>query len=144
MSLATRTRFPELDTLRERIDRLFAEFAAWPRADGERQVMPIDLQETDDELTVTASLPGIRPEDVSVEVDQGVLTIRGESREERDETRGAWHIQERRTGSVQRAIALPVAVDADSATATLKDGVLSVTLKKTTPTRPRSIPVKTG
>jgi HSP20 family protein len=141
MSLATRTRFPELDTLRERIDRLFAEFTVWPRADFEKTVMPIDVQETARELTVTASLPGIKAEDIYMEVEGGILNIRGESREERDETEGNWHVLERRIGSVQRSLTLPAAVDPETSRATIKDGVLTVTFAKTEQASPKTIEV---
>lgn len=141
MSLATRTRFPELDTLRERIDRLFAEFTVWPRADFEKTVMPIDVQETNRELTVTASLPGIKAEDIYMEVEGGILNIRGESREERDETEGNWHVLERRIGSVQRSLTLPAAVDPETSRATIKDGVLTVTFAKTEQASPKTIEV---
>jgi HSP20 family protein len=130
-----------LDTLRERVDRLFAEFAVWPRNGIEKLAMPVDVQETEYELTVTASLPGIKAEDMYVDVDRGVLTIRGESREERDEERGDWHLQERRVGSVRRSLTLPAAVDADTAAATISDGVLKVTFTKSSKAAPKSIAV---
>jgi HSP20 family protein len=141
MSLATITRKPELETLRERINRMFAEFGTWPRVDAEMLSMPVDMQETDSELRVTASLPGVKAEDIYVDVDRGMLTIRGESREERDEDQGRWHVQERKVGSIQRAMTLPAAVDADTARATIEDGVLTVTFTKTTQSKPKSIEV---
>jgi HSP20 family protein len=141
MSLAVRTRFPEFDALRERVDKLFTEFAAWPR-ELERVSMPLDVQETDDELVVTASLPGIKPEDISVEVDRGRLAIRGESRAERAEQTSTWHVQERRVGSVERLFTLPVAIKEDTAVAAYKDGVLKVTFKKDGVTKAHKVEVK--
>jgi group II intron reverse transcriptase/maturase len=75
MSVATRTRFPELDTLRERIDRLFAEFVAWPRDGIEKLAMPVDIQETEHELTVIASLPGIKAEDLQRNIARHLLEL---------------------------------------------------------------------
>jgi HSP20 family protein len=144
MSLAVRTRFLELETLRERVDKLFAEFAAWPR-EMDRVSMPLDVEETDSELVVTASLPGIKPEDINVEVDRGRLAIRGESREEsREEKKGTWHVQERRVSSVERLFTLPVAVKEDTAAAEYKDGVLKVTFKKDGVMQVRKVEVKTS
>ena len=140
MSLAVRTRFPEFDTLRERVDKLFTEFGVWPR-EMDRAGLPLDVQETDADVVVTASLPGIKPEDITVEVERGRLAIRGESRAEREETKGTWHLQERRVGSVERVFTLPVAVKEDTGTADYHDGVLTVTLKKDKVTPGRTIAV---
>jgi HSP20 family protein len=140
MSITTWNPWRELETMRERVDRLFSELARW--RGGEELGIPIDLQETDDALIVRASLPGFRPEDISVEIRQGALTIRAETKEEREETKGTWHIRERRVGSAYRAITLLVPVREDEAQATYQHGVLEIRIPKAEAAERRRIPVQ--
>jgi len=140
MSITTWNPWRELETMRERVDRLFSELARW--RGGEELGIPIDLQETDDALILRASLPGFRPEDISVEIRQGVLTIQAETKEEREETKGTWHIRERRVGSTYRAITLPVPVREDEAQATYQHGVLEIRIPKAEAAERRRIPVQ--
>jgi HSP20 family protein len=102
-------------------------FATWPR---------IDLAETDGEIVVTAELPGLAEKDVEVFVDDGALTLRGERHEEkRDAER---QISERYWGRFERRIALPAEVLPDKVSASMKDGVLTVTLPKSPEARQRT------
>jgi HSP20 family protein len=140
MSLTSWSPWRELETLRERLDRVLTELGRTSR-EGESSV-PVDVQETDDAVIVRASVPGIRPEDLSVEVNQGVLTIRGEIREEHEETRGTWHIRERRIGTIYRSVTLPTPVREEEAQATLEHGVLEIRLPKAEPRIQRRIPVQ--
>jgi len=140
MSITAWNPWRELETMRERVDRLFSELARW--RGGEELGIPVDLQETDDALILRASLPGFRPEDISVETRQGVLTIRAETKEEREETKGTWHIRERRVGSTYRAITLPVPVREDEAQATYQHGVLEIRIPKAEAAERRRIPVQ--
>jgi len=140
MSITTWNPWRELETMRERVDRLFSELARW--RGGEELGIPIDLQETDDALILRASLPGFRPEDISVEIRQGVLAIQAETKEEREETKGTWHIRERRVGSTYRAITLPVPVREDEAEATYQHGVLEIRIPKAEAAERRRIPVQ--
>ena len=125
MSIVPTSVVRELESLRNRLDQLFTETTG-----SEQLLVPVDVQETDEAVTVTASVPGVKPEDLTVEVNQGVLTIRGESREEREEERGTWHLQERRVGRIQRTITLPAPVKEDQAEARVENGVLHVRLPK--------------
>ena len=119
-----------MDTIRDRFDRLFSDLTNGAGMGEDRTTMPLDVQETDDGVIVKASVPGVKPEDLTVEVRNGILTIRGESSEHRDETRGRWHVVERRIGSVERSVTLPVPVDDGSGDAKYEDGVLSISFKK--------------
>lgn len=102
-------------------------FAAWPR---------VDLTETDAEITVTAELPGLAEKDVEVFVDDGALTLRGERHEEkRDAER---QIAERYWGRFERRVALPAEVLPEKVAASMKDGVLTVTLPKSPQARQRT------
>lgn len=140
MSITTWNPWRELEAVRERFDRLFGELARW--RGGEELGIPLDVQETDDAIIVRASLPGIRPEDISVELNQGILTIRAETREEREESKGTWHIRERRVGSAYRAITLPAPVREDEAQATYEHGVLEIRIPKAEAAERRRIPVQ--
>ena len=96
------------------------------------QFMPqIDVDETEKEVRVTAELPGMEEKDVEVTLTQGVLTIKGEKREEHEENKRDFHHSELRYGMFQRAIQLPADIDADQAKASFKKGVLRITLPKT-------------
>ncbi len=142
MSISPRSRFLDMDTIRDRFDRLFSEVTNGAGVGEDRSTMPLDVQETDDGVTVRASVPGVKPEDISVEVRNGMLTIKGESHEHRDETRGRWHVVERRVGSVERSVTLPVPVDESSGDAKYEDGVLTVSFKKSVEKPGNKIEVK--
>lgn len=91
----------------------------------------MDVKETDKEVRVTAELPGLEEKDVEVTLTEGVLTIKGQKREEHEEEKGEFFRSERRYGMFERSIALPNGIDADKAKASFKKGVLKVTLPKT-------------
>jgi len=137
--------FREALTLREAMNRLFDDSVvqgsrSWPSGSG--LAVPVDLEETDDDITVTANMPGLKPEDVDISITENTLTMKGEFKSEEEGERGNMHFQERRYGSFQRSIALPAAVDADKADAEFEDGVLKVTLPKVEETKPKQIEVK--
>jgi HSP20 family protein len=143
MSIATRSMAQELETLRERFDRFardFPRFGEVPEASG----ISLDIQETDDAVIVKASVPGIKAEDLTVDVRNDLLTVRGETREERDETEGTWHRKERRVGRFYRAVTLPATVTEVNAEARLADGVLEIRLPKAEHTEEHRIPVQPG
>jgi HSP20 family protein len=139
-----RPKFLDMDTLRDRFDRVFSDLMNTGTSSDERSKMPIDVHETDDAITVKASMPGIKPDQISVEVRNSVLTIRGESQEQRSETDGIWHIVERHVGQLERTITLPAIVEDDSGEAKYEDGVLSITFKKTVDRPGKKIEVQTS
>ncbi|MBX5492678.1 MAG: Hsp20/alpha crystallin family protein [Chloroflexi bacterium] len=100
-----------------------------------------DVEETDDAVIVRAELPGLRPEDFTVEATADRLIVRGEKRQEREEQGRGFHRVERRYGAFVRSIALPCEVDPDRAEAAYRDGVLRVTLPKTAAARARQIKI---
>jgi HSP20 family protein len=106
----------------------------WPFDQAVRDLSfpQIDLREADDRYIVTASLPGFRKEDITVEAQGRQLTISAFTQEEleRGGSEQRWWIRERRTGRVQRTITLPGEVDVDRATCTYRDGVLEIALPK--------------
>ena len=102
----------------------------------------LDVEETDDDVIVRAELPGLRPDDFTVDVTGDRLIIRGEKGEEREERGRGFHRMERRYGSFVRSVALPCEVDPDRVTARYHDGVLRVTMPKTEASKARRIRVE--
>jgi HSP20 family protein len=121
------------DTPAGRTDEPFV-FADWAPA--------VDIQETDKEYTVTADLPEVKKEDVKVELENGVLTIEGERKQEKEEKGKRFHRVERQYGQFIRRFALPNEVDASKVQAEFKDGVLSVKLPKSTNGKAKSVEIK--
>ncbi len=106
----------------------------------------VNVSETKDELMLTAELPGMTESDVSIELENGVLTISGEKVEQRtegDEER-RYHVWERRYGSFNRSFTLPRTVVADDITADFANGVLTVHLPKAPEAKGRKIEIKTS
>ncbi len=138
--------FGEFGSLRRAMDRLFEEFApAHPLRNGDVEfAFPVDVSDNDEAITVKAVLPGIKPEDVEITVSDGVLTIRGESREEAKEEKENYYRREIRYGSFSRSLPLPTRVNQENADASFTDGILTVTLPKAADVRPKTIKVKGG
>lgn len=148
MALTRWRPFAELTPLREFIQRWFEE--PWPEAmlpsplmpSVFRPVVPIDLYETDKEYVLKASLPGIRPEDIDIQLSDSMLTIRGEIK--RDETikRENYLCQERAYGKFARTLTLPGPVQADKVEAHFANGELTLTMPKAAEIVGRRIAVK--
>src|SRR5262245_32741118 len=102
----------------------------------------VDVQETDREYIVKADLPDVKKEDVKVGIEDGVLTLEGERKQEKEEKNKKFHRVERTYGKFVRRLALPLEVDALKVAAEFKDGVLHVRLPKAESVKPRAIAVK--
>jgi len=115
-------------------------------AHGLADLPRMNVEETDREIVVTADLPGLEEKDVQVTVDDDVLTVRGERKEEREEKRKDYHLMERSFGSFHRTLPLPAGVDKEKIKAALKKGVLTVTLPKRPEARAdrKAIPIEAG
>jgi HSP20 family protein len=104
--------------------------------------LPLDIRQKDGEFLIEASVPGFKPEEVEITADQGVLTIRGERKVEREEE-GTYLRRERGMYSVVRQLTLPSDVKEDQISAAFKDGVLTVRIPRVAAPTPRRIPVST-
>ena len=105
----------------------------------------MDISEDDQAFKVTAEMPGARPEDVEVTVDEDVLTIRAERTQERETNRRNYHLVERSVGVFQRSLRLPAPVDPGKVQASFDNGVLTVTIPKDgSQARSRRVQVRTG
>ena len=137
----------EMMTLREAMDRLFDDAFTRPfslmRDGGSTWSTPaIDMYQTDDEIVVQAALPGIKADEVQINVTNDVLTIRGETKHEAEQKEKSWHIREHRRGAFERSIRLPTGVMSEKAKADFEDGVLTITLPKSEEVKPRTITVR--
>jgi HSP20 family protein len=141
--------FREMMSLRDQMDRRFNDwFSASPGwGDGETagwQTLPLDVSESDQAYTVCASIPGIKPEELEITLQNNLLTIRGEMKSEQEREGEQWHLRERRFGQFQRTISLPSNVDPNQVGAEYENGVLTLTLPKSEEVRPRRISVQQG
>lgn len=101
-----------------------------------------DVVETEKEIRVVTEMPGLKRDNIEIDVENNVLTIRGEKREERTEgEQGRWHLAERRYGTFSRSFVLPRDVDAENIQASFADGVLTVSVPKSEKARRRRIEI---
>ncbi len=132
-------------SLQREIERVFDSFTRdWPSLDSKASGLTpsMDIAETDKEIEITAELPGLEEKDVQVNVADDLLTIKGEKRAEKEEKDKNYHRIERSYGSFYRSLQLPSGVNADAISATLKNGVLKVTVTKPAAAQPKKIDVK--
>lgn len=135
----------EMMTLREAMDRLFDDAFTRPLSfAGNGWSMPaVDMYQTDNEVVVKVALPGIKAEEVQINVTGEMLTIKGEVKQKEEVKEKAYHIHEQRWGAFERSLALPTQVVADKAKADFENGVLTITLPKAEEVKPKSITIKT-
>jgi HSP20 family protein len=139
----------EIAALQNEVNRLFGSFFdVPPTANGNgalrRWVPAMDLMETDEHYVLSADLPGMTSEDVTIEVEDRVLTIAGE-RKARHEHKGDGHIRlERAFGAFRRQLTLPEGVDPDALHATFADGVLELRIPKPEERKPRRVQIQVG
>lgn len=140
--------FKEMEELENRLSSFFGR-AASRRQNGEQETMTVaewsplvDIVEDDKEYLITAELPGVKKEDVKVTVENGVLTISGERKFEKEEKGKKYHRVERAYGNFVRSFTLPDDADANKVNAEFKDGVLKVRVTKSESAKPKQIEVK--
>lgn len=136
----------EAVTLRDAMDRLFDEAFTrpWGLTDAGRYGMApsVDMFETDSDVVIRATLPGLKAEDVEINVTGEMITIKGQSKQQSETKEKAYHIREQRWGAFERSLALPTTVLSDKAKAEFEDGILTITLPKAEEVRPKTITVK--
>ncbi|HXE57842.1 MAG TPA: Hsp20/alpha crystallin family protein [Gemmatimonadales bacterium] len=146
-AFATR-RLPDPTRELRRLDRVLGDvLAAWEsaREDGAPVAAwtpPCDVRESGAAVRITLELPGVRPDDVRISLENNVLTIRGEKRQVAEEQAERVHRYERTYGTFERRFTLPATVDADRIEAGFAHGVLTVLLPKVERARPREIRIK--
>jgi HSP20 family protein len=137
-----RSPFGELMTIRQAMDRMLDDESYRPFSWGgafERPSLPLDVTTDADALTIEAALPGTKPEDVDITVENGTLTITGTTAEERKAGEGSYLIQEIRRGTFSRSVTLPNGLEPDKAEATFEHGVLKLRIPRAEQVKPRQI-----
>jgi len=104
--------------------------------------LALDVAEQGENFTVKASIPGINPDDLNVTLEDNVLTIQGETRDDQTIEESSYHIRERRYGSFSRSVRFPVPVEGDKVEAQYDSGVLTLTIPKAEAVKPKRIAVK--
>ena len=143
MNLVKFNPFRELEQIRERLNRLFAETPDRDDMFGFAGFTPrVDIHETEKEFTVTADLPDMKKEDIKVGLENGTLTIEGERKFEKEDKGKKFHRVERQYGRFVRRFAMPTEVEPAQVQAQYKDGVLKVTMPKSAAALPQAVEVK--
>jgi HSP20 family protein len=146
MALVRWEPFGGLTSLRREMERLFEDFLERrPFHLGELGVTEpaVEVSDTKDAVVVKAQVPGISQENIQLSVTENALTLKGELKEEETKEDKNYHQREFHYGAFSRTVSLPTAVQAEQATATLKDGVLEVTIPKSEETKVKEIPIQT-
>lgn len=138
--------FGELVSLRQAMDRLFEDSFVRPTrwltttsGDSGSGLLPLDVHMTNDELVIQAQLPGVKPDDLDVTVENGTLTIAGETGSESRTEEQSYLLREIRRGSVSRTISLPEGLEPDRAKADFENGVLTLRIPRAEQVKPRAI-----
>ena len=134
-----------LTGFKQEMDRLFDRMLEprWDMFESAGDWAPkLDMSETKDALVIKAEIPGVDEKDIAVSLQEGVLTIKGEKRQEKEEKDERAHRIERSYGAFMRAVTLPATVEADKVSATFTHGVLTVALPKAPASKATTIPVK--
>lgn len=148
MSIMKYDPFRELRGLQDDMNRLF--LTNFSRSGGENDLMrgawspQVDIFENKNEIVLEAELPGMKPEDVDISIENNVLTLRGERKFEKKEEGDNFHRVERSYGSFTRSFTLPPTVSSETADAAFENGVLRLTLGKREEAKPRRIEIKSN
>jgi HSP20 family protein len=138
----------EITSIQSEMNRLFNTFFDTPTAGNgsaaRRWIPAMDLVETDDHFVLKADLPGLKEEDVNIEVEENVLTVSGERKAEHEDKREGYVRVERSYGSFRRSLTLPEGVDAEAVTANFDNGVLEVRIPKPEERKPRRVAIQVG
>jgi len=146
MELASWEPFDELDRFQSRINALFNKtFGGLRMASNTATGLyypAVDILESEDSYLIRADLPGMKKEDVHLEVQEGVLTLRGERRVEEPANGVEYHRVERRAGTFSRSFYLPQTIKQDGIKATFRDGILDVHMPKADEAKPKQIAIR--
>ncbi|OQY18466.1 MAG: heat-shock protein [Desulfobacteraceae bacterium 4572_35.1] len=133
--------------MEELLDRYNKSEALQPA--GGQEIMPkgdwsprVDIAETDDEFIIKAEIPDVNKKDVKVSVENGVLTIHGERKQEKEEKGKTYHRIERHYGAFNRSFTIPSSVDTDKIKASFKEGMLEINMEKSEKEKPKALEVK--
>ena len=149
MTLVRWDPFRELEDMSDRLNRVFSRPGLSQTNGKETMIVAdwvpaVDVSETDGEFHIKAEIPDVKKEDVKVTLEDGVLTIQGQRKQEKEDKGTKYHRVERTYGSFVRSFTLPDLVDEEKVKAEFKDGVLTLQLPKSEKAKPKAIEVKVG
>ena len=148
MALVRWRPFRDLVSIQDEMNRLFNDFfgrvpSRFDTELSQSEWSPsVDISETKDEIMVKAEMPGMKKDDIKITLQDNVLTLRGERKQEKEEKENNFYRIERYYGSFARSFNLPTVVQADRIKASYKDGILSITLPKAEEVKPKQIPIE--
>lgn len=132
-----------MDYLRRRMDRLLDEFMHGDGGErGERWLPSVDVMEDKDKYVIRADVPGLNKDDIKITLQENVLTITGEKKQEKEQKERAYHLTERTYGQFTRSFTLPSKVDPNNIKAEFKDGVLEINLPKSPESKAKEIQIQ--
>jgi len=137
--------FREFERMRREMDRLWDSFFERRPAsiEEEGEFLPaLDLAETENDLVVKCEVPGLEPKDIDISLSDGMLTVKGEKKQEREEKKADYHLVERSYGTFIRSIQLPKEVQSDKISASYKNGILKINLPKSEEAKKKEIKIK--
>lgn len=152
MTLAKWNPWREIEELHSEMDRLFSRFTGQNGSGTGNNlrgmmgtwVMPIDVVERTDDVTLKAALPGVDPRDIQVELEDNVLTLRAERHLEEQRDQGGTHWVEQQYGTFTRSLTLPSYADTEHIEARYENGVLEMKIPKRESAKPRKIELQLG
>lgn len=138
--------FREMMAIRNTMDRMFDNALTGSSSSYQPMTwdLALDVSENEDEFIVKASLPGVDPEDLEITFTNNTLTIKGETRDEKEEEGERYHLRERRYGTFSRSITLPAGIDGDKIDARFENGILKLHLPKVEEVKPKRINIQSG
>jgi HSP20 family protein len=136
--------FKELPALREEMNKLWSFFGERPFMEpfGKEWQPSLDVSETKDNIVVKAEVPGMDGKDIDISLSGGVLTLKGEKKQEKEEKDENYYFAERSYGAFFRAVQLPQEVQTDKIKASYKNGVLTITLPKSEEAKAKEVKIK--
>lgn len=138
--------FRDFDRMRQDMDRLWGSFfergISGRRGEMYDWLPSLDVAETKNEIVVKAEVPGMESKDIDISLSDGVLTIKGEKKQEKEEKEEDYHLIERSYGSFTRSVQLPTKVRSDKIQASYKNGVLTITLPKSEEIKKKEVKIK--
>lgn len=136
----------DFEQMRREMDRLWDSFfergIRRKHEEGSTWLPALDVSETKNDLVVKAEVPGMDPKDIDISLSDGILTIKGEKKQEKEEKEEDYHLIERSYGAFTRSLQLPKGIQSDKIQATYKNGILKVVLPKSEEAKKKEIKIK--
>ena len=147
MALIRRDPGRSLSFLQDQINRMFWEAFPEPRGEEDEVSLgtwypPVDIHDADEAIVVKAELPGLKKEDIVIEIKGNILTLKGERTEGREIREENYYRQERRSGKFHRSFTLPAAISPEKVVATYKAGVLEIKIPKAEKQKPKQVDIR--